>query len=762
MAAQTAAPLVNGIAPHFPPSVNEALEYEKILKLRDEVFAGTHPRLVVPAHALQNFSQPPQPPLTAQTSLALPTVASTSKSPISRQNDFQPSPIPFPTNNHGLAALAAASYPPLDPSDLTISAEIPENAADRQQLRKSLEAQLKKQFEKKKEDARKLPSPSESKPDFDLPSILEKAQKNVEPSKNDASDDSFDENSFYSSRAPDSTPERGPPSPTSQQNDTYTADGQPGARISAVMGAPLETDAGADADVENSPRYVPREADAMDVDDEEEEGEYSPPEAVEGETTADHSGQMQDSRDPRTRPLRRYSDAYDGARRPGSSEGFMRNVRYRSPLPFPQPSDEVRHILTEASSLQQKERQRRQRQQAGSPDPMQPRKKRKLEKQRKKGRNNALSPNSFVKTENVSPPPFNDVPELGGSRQPPNSADRPILIDDSIHRETRYVQDHPRYVDSVGRPISRHAERPMPLAEPRVLSRTSMRPVRDDQDLRRVASMHNMRVEPQHEYAEPAYETPSRRVASYREASPVVMDRPRIVDDYDRPLQEVRVSSTPSQAYRQLYRDEPQVRYELMPPPRPERIVVDELGNRYREVIVPERASVAPRATSVRPDDYDSPQHEQYRPMRSGSVFVDTPPERRFAQEMPPPPPVYRQSEAPRANVAMPVDRSASIQTMDRQSRQTVYLDEQEYRDRMRMGSIRPQYEDAPRETMARASSARPPPRDGNVFMDERAQPRREYLPAEPPRYRTIEPGERVYDAQGREILIPPGTIQRY
>ena len=73
----------------------------------------------------------------------------------------------------------------------------------------------------------------------------------------------------------------------------------------------------------------------------------------------------------------------------------------------------------------------------------------------------------------------------------------------------------------------------------------------------------------------------------------MVVDRHRMVDDgYDRqPLQEVRVSRTPGPVYREVYQ-EPQIRYEPMPPPPIERIVVDQYGRRFREIIQQERPSV--------------------------------------------------------------------------------------------------------------------------------------------------------------------------
>jgi hypothetical protein len=322
----------------------------------------------------------------------------------------------------------------------------------------------------------------------------------------------------------------------------------------------------------------------------------------------------------------------------------------------------------------------------------------------------------------------------------------------------------------------------MPLSEPRVLSRAPMRPMRDDQDLRRVVSMHNMRAEQPREYLDNVYDTPSRRVGSYRESSPMIEGRQRPAEEaggyYDRPpVQEVRFTRTPAPAYREVYQEpEPQVHYEPLPPAPVERIVVDQYGRRFREIIQPaaERISIAPRAMSVRPVEHEAPQYDSYRDSRAGSVFADAPPaERQYAQEMPPPRPTYRHvAGTPRASaapLAPPRDqfeqpgmmRSASVQVLDRPARQPMYMDERgDFRDQVRLGSIRPvgnQYEELPREGIMRASSVRPPAREGTGFVDER----REYVPMEQPRYRVVEPEERYYDSQGREV-ITQRAVQRY
>jgi hypothetical protein len=738
-----AAPLVNGISPTPGSSYNEVAEYESILKLRDEVFQGLHPRLSVPAHAVRNASSF-LPQLTAQTSLA-PPLSQTS----SQQRDLQRSPIAS-----GSTAVPSSEFNPvlLTKSDDLVRAEI---VLKRQRLEKA----LKEQFEQKRLDARKKPAPAEAKPDFDIPALLAKAVAATKPesNKNDADDnDSFDENSFYSSRAPDSTPERGAVSASDQEiDDDGPVDAPTGPRVqSAVMGAPLD----ADADDEYSPRLPRRESPAyspaLDPDDEEEEGEYSPPEAVDQNAAMQDAGypSMHDPQDPYSRPLRRYSEADDGAR--GSNMRIVRN-HITSPI-APQASRVSPLALAKQPPLQQANRVRRNR----SPDPQHPKKKRKLDKRERRARRNGGSPD--VKEE--SPPPFHEPQPLGSGKLRPNNADQPIVLDETP-RGIRYAPLDAAM--SSPRSVARYPEPPMPMSEPRTSSRMAMKPMRDNQDLRRVASMHNVRAEMGDDFD--AYSTPVRsRVASYREGSPVV--RQQIPEDpYDRQsLQEVRVSRTPAPMYRDAYGPETHIRYEPLPPQPTERIVVDEYGRRFREIIEP-RPSVAPRPASVRPIEV-GPEYDPYQNLRAGSSYVDVPQERRYAQQDMPPPPIYRQ-EMPRASVApvareaygQPAARSASVM-VDRAPRQQVYVDDRsEYREPVRMGSVRPearQYEDMqPRETIMRASSVRPAGREGMMMGD---QLRREYLPVEQPRYRVLEqPAERYYDEQGREI-ISQKTMPRY
>lgn len=811
----SAGPLLNGILPTTVQPFNEALEYEKILRIRDEVFSGSHPRLTVPAHALRvpasqtpsalSQSQlnvpPPFPPSASPNRLAAAT-SQPKREEESTQAQTKPNGVPVTSSQ------PASNVSEFDPVLLTKSDDLVR--AETQLRRQRLEKALKEQFEHKRSDARRKPAPSEAKPDFDLAAIFARVTDSAksQSSKEDGdASDSFDEDTFYSSKAPDSTPD-GPLSNSADDADEVEADEPSGLRVqSAVMGAPLYHEAEGDIPTNASPAAAdptkpshPVDTGAMDLDDDEEEGEYSPPEATVQYPTpiAGNSQSIQDSRDPRSRPLRRYSELEDNGKRPVSpSEAQMRIVRNQITSPIaPRPSRVSPLAVAKDGPFSQNARLRRP-QRIGrpgsppSPDENQafhPKKKRRIEKrnEKKARRNGGLSPDTFIKEENVSPPPFHDVQPLGSGRLRPSGADRPIVIDDEPVQEVRYMPAPERYVESPSRPLPRQVEQLMPLSEPRTSSRASFRPVRDDQDLRRVASMHSMRAEAPREYADPYYESPTQqRAISYaRMGSPAIVESARSAREtaveYDRPP-EARVVRTPAPVYREVYDDgEPTYRYaaEPMPPPPPierERIIVDQYGRRFREIIQ-ERPSVMPRAMPIRRGEVD-PSYENHRPARAGSVFVDAAAERAYASEMPPPQVSYRRiaeqahsSDMPGAATREymgpgPSLRSSSVQVMDRPPRQTMYADDRpEFREPVRMGSVRPpvvRYEEPqPMEMLSRGQSARAVAREGSIFADDRRAVGPEYVPAQHPRYRAAEPQEkRYFDAEGREIIQLDGGM---
>jgi hypothetical protein len=804
----TVGPLLNGNMP-VVHHLHELHEYEKILKLRDEIFAGSHPRLTVPAHAVQ----PPSAQSLSQSHLNIPPTypSSASQNRLAntqpkREEDAARSQTQ-PNGGFTSSTQPASNVSEFDPVLLTKSDDLVR--AEIQLKRQRLEKALRDQFEQKRFDARKKPAPAEAKPDFDLQTILAKATdvaKDFSPKDDGSVTESVDENSFYSSRAPDSIQDGQSSSGGEEEGE---ADQPSGPRVSAVMGSPLHVEGDGDASTniqhlppqisESAKRTDPADPAIMELDDEEEEGEYSPPEAMEQYPVQSNVNfeTMQDSRDPRSRPLRRYSELGDNGRRALSPvEANMRIVRNHITSPIaPRPSRVSPLAVAKDQPFSQNGRQLRSRRvprpgSPPSPDDSQSlpaRKKRKLEKQRKTRRNGGLSPDAFIKEENVSPPPFHDVQPLGSGRLRPVASDRPIVInDDEPTQEVRYMQPPTRYVDSPSRPLPRQVEQLMPLSEPRVLSRASMRPVRDDQDLRRVASLHNMRSEGGRDYGDPYYESPTRvRATSYaRLGSPALVEPPQqprdIPVDYDQAPQEVRVVRTPAPVYREVYEDgDGGFRYaaEPMPPPPPpiERIVVDQYGRRFREIIPSERAPMVPRAMSVRRGDGE-PIYENYRSPRASSVFVDAVPERSYASEMPPPQVTYRRLGEPTRSSAVPgpatreyldptqIPRPSSVQVVDRASRQPVYADERtEFREPMRMSSVRPaasRYEEShPVEMFTRGQSVRAAAREGSVFVDDRSRVRQEYLPAEQPRYRAVEPEKRYLDAQGREVITLDGAL---
>jgi hypothetical protein len=803
-----AGPILNGVLPTPTQPLNEALEYEKILRIRDEVFSGSHPRLTVPAHAIRlpSSASIQNPSAFAQNQLHVPSPSLPTASPSSftaaavsatrREDDATPRP---PSKLNGVSARAAtttsqpgSNVSEFDPVLLTKSDDLVR--AEMQLKRQRLEKALKEQFEHKRADSRKKPAPAEAKPDFDLAAIfarLDASAKSPSTKDDDEPPESVNEDDYYSSRAPDSTPE-GPASESAEDADAEQADESLGPRaVSAVMGAPLNADADDRLPINAalvSSAHAIGDNGVMDVDDEEEEGEYSPPEAtVQVPTpTMAHSQGMQDSRDPRGRPLRRYSEVEDNGGRPFMpSEANMRIVRSHIITPIaPRPFRVSPLAMTKDSPTIQDHRNGRKqwanRQSPTSPDDMQnmpQRKRRKLEKAARKarGRNGRGSPD--IKDEDESPPPFHDVQPLGSARLRPSGPERPILIDDEPMQDIRYApQPSERYVDSPSRPLPRQVAQLLPQGDSRPISRASVRTARDDQDLRRVASMHSMRGEPAREYAEPYYETPTRRAVSYaRVGSPALTESGRqlraIPQEYDQPV-EIRVAPSPAPVYREIFDEQTGrlVRYiEEMPPPPVERIVVDSQGRRFREIIQ-ERPSVAPQTIPARRMEMD-PGYDHYpRQSRASSVFVDAPQERVYASEMPPPPMYRRVADPPRASAMPPPAReyieqapplrSASVQAMDRPMRQPVYADEQpEFQAPMRAGSVRPapvaRYEERlPVEVVTRGQSVRPIAREGSVYVDDRRAAAPEYLPIEQPRYRQVaEPTRRYVDAQGREVI---------
>ncbi len=834
MAALAGLPPHTFLAAHSDNSIDELGEYEKILRIRDQVFAGSHPRLTVPAHALRKVSPklPEVPPIPVQSRVEFVAPAidrSSAKLPgpqtskhVAEQTTTNSIAMP-----HGPQPLPQSQTPQptasgIDPIFLTKSDELVRQETVFQRSR--LEKQLREQFEKKKSDARNKPHPEEATPEINISTTLAKIMETVKPlaptrslslPDHPSPSDSFDENSFYSSRAPDSTPEEGALSehspPTKHQAqprilETLDADGPVDQRTIHTQqidrrGSPHQANPRPTRTVQpNIPFPYDLRQDrgmllgvdavdltSMDVDDDD-EPEYSPPEPA--EQYVPHSNDQAsrfDYRDPRSRPLRRYSGADQHDKRPGSPlESEMRIVRSHITSPLaPQPSRVSPLAIAKAPLLSQNTRPRpdRQYQNGGqsaanrqSPDytqaPEHSRKKRKLDKKanrlKKRKGNTAGSPEAHIKDEPVSPPPFHDVQPLGALKLRTAGSNAPIYIEDEPVQQVRYL---PAQQERYSQPTPRQAVYDDPTlsrSDPRPYSGISGRPLlREDQDLRRVASLHNMRTEQPAEYVDVSYNTPTRaRAPSYAMAeSPhsahTGLNREPIYTQQRPTLREDRHMGSPAPVY---YIDpDHDVRYRApeMLPPQQKRLVQDDMGNQFYEVV--SRQPVAPRQM-IETEAYNGNAHPSH--VRAGSIYTEPPKDRRYIQDMPPPQIAYRRvGEPPRtplvdtrqAENTARLQRSASVQLLDYPTRQPVYADDQMLvRPSMRMGSVRPrepQYEEISlaRMPVSRGQSVRPGGREGSVFMDERPQIRREYVPVQTerqPLYRRVVQNGQYYEVQ--------------
>ena len=215
--------LTNGLTIH-PLQVNERAEYEKLLKLHDEIVAGTHPRLKLPTKTPSLVTPPstkPPPPTSAPQPLN--GFATKAPNPTPKAATFpKPASDPSPPTNKFMQKNATSRQVSssgkgssgLDPIFLTKSEDLvrAEMRLERQRIERSLEEQV----HQRKLSAKQRLSDQEAIPDFDVSEVLFQAQELVKPlaaneetgaNRTASSSDSFDENTFYSSQINDSATE---------------------------------------------------------------------------------------------------------------------------------------------------------------------------------------------------------------------------------------------------------------------------------------------------------------------------------------------------------------------------------------------------------------------------------------------------------------------------------------------------------------------------------------------------------------------------
>lgn len=785
------------VAASAPMTTDEVREYERILRISDEIFAGSHPRLKVPQQfvrkpAARNSQAGPLPQQVANGKPSIPSAEDAATLKTTRSSEYKQAPVvqvapsPAPANvTPSSVRVASKPTSEIDPIFLTKSDDLVR--AEIQLQRQRVERSLRDQLEQRKHDSKQKPAVQDTKPDFDVSEVLHKALQVVRPvspsDPSEANADSFDDDSFYSSRAPDSPqPVEGqrrtspvapaqPPGPAGRVPVDHYGDelqrlealNRPGsdqemrdAYPVADQRVPHHQKPPFSGQAEVAPRpYEPPPMEPL------EEPEYSPPAPV-----APPIYQRDYEREVAYESGRgRHIDRNRDTQQPASPAGvtIVRQNHITTPA-APRPSRVSPLAMAKVPSVQQLQEKRDEHgsdrlysdpeSTRGSPSGPAPRitsrKRRRLQGGRVEGtRNvpyrsqNAQPSDTYIKEEPVSPPPFADDPTVIRSRQP---QEQPVYIDIASPRYTPVLE---RREPSVRRPVYEvepYAEVPVDQGHSRPTSRLgTRRPYREEGDLRRVASLHHARqAEYPREYVEA--EPRASRAASYTVMGRPLQERPRYYEEVPSEfgLRHIAVDDLPQPVYRDPY-------YEDVPPARPigqpqRRIVVDEHGHEYEMIPTSRQQPMAPppRPVSRMPegDVYDDRVPVRTASDRAPSVIHDVYGERRYGQDIPPPPPVYRRVVSDYAHPAgndrlvystpldghEPYHRSGSVQVAEYIPRRPAYVEEHAApQERMiRTASVRPQhvrYEQPHPEVVQRVGSARPPgpsSRHPSVFLDDR------------------------------------------
>lgn len=794
MAAQEASLAPVPVASEALP-LNELQEYEKILKISDEIFSGTHPRLKV-AEQFVKKATPRSPP-------DGPARASGSSQP---QKDVQqPSQLKPNTTQTGSAPKISTSTPPayqssrmaskpsseLDPIFLEKSDGL--LRAEFQLQRQRVEKVLRDRVDQRRQESKLNESLQESKPDFDVVEVLNSALEIVKPLASSDKrggeavyhpSDSSDEYSFYSSKAPDSSQHEeqilsevegreAPAVDVSTEMESVVDKPTEGQRVNVqtafvadkpiltTQASPLAFTIQTDSEDEHVRPRVQEEL--MD------EPEYIPPEPE--VSVLDSRVRHEDHRHNSQRDRNQY---YIPDRRvvpqslsPNHDVSIVIRNHITSPA-APQPSRVSPLAMAKmapASRIPQSHEHYQDNQVPSnsysgrdSPDgptsQLLPRKRRRMQESGRTSSYGTIrrpiidSPGPHIKEEPMSPAPVVDAPSpyFQGSRPVQN---RPV-----------YVVDSPQYTPTLERgegqkavvyEVDRYSnqrayESPVEASVSHSASRLSApRPVRDQQDLRRVASLYNAR---NYGMARDIDASSTSQPRPMRAATYTIVERPpqpegpRYYEDPEPPYARryVRVDElAPSPGYRELGIEEEYIPRHSVITQR--RVIVDEHGNRYyedptldstAEVIQP----LFPRRYA-RSDDYHERSYVGNGNLREMSIVEDRYGERRYIQEMPPPHTSYRrvvdhpreiiEDRRPYSRMVVerePVYRSSSTM-VEYSPRQPTYIKEPELgRERLvRVSSVRPppnRYGEAPRAVVHRLPSAHPSDRgEVSVYVDE-------------------------------------------
>ncbi|THZ69615.1 hypothetical protein D6C85_06577 [Aureobasidium pullulans] len=683
----------------------QAAFYDQWLQLKDNVLADRHPRFKLPAAVKQRLQPAAEPPTTSSQSLAsqLPGLSNGS----SREQAMSGSSYGAAarlgnaqafSQNTSTATGTNATKSGIDPILLTKSEDL--IRAEMQLKRQRIERQLKDAADQRKHNAH-FRNTEEAPPLVNLSETFSKALEMVKPisglkpaaNPQTAASDSFDENSYYSSQANDWSSEEGSPKekveaihtassasiPKKHPVEFESLDKQP--HPSSQAFAQHENEALYDAEREDSEEYSPPDAnafsgpdgdaDAMDLDDGKcflfvldtarlsiasDSSEFVPQDAYvpspQAPVITSHLTQVAAPQPARVSPLTmvkppglgQSQTSYPSAsnnQHPASPHAYQSSSAYRQQFESDDSTTSPRNSTqTSPNGAYKKPR--------GKGNKKRKRDAEAHSTKARKTRNKpaAPSPEPYIKPEPVSPPPFAAPPALQSVRTRPYQLPSDVEIV-SGPRQTYYQEPPPpsHYgLDGVSSPSVIRVSSPGVYGRPR----------RDDQDLRRVASLHaaHRPVSPMGRIASPAgYRTVSQpfpeRTSRYGDE---VMRAPQ--------TQYLRSERSVTPPHLRAAREAPMST--MAPPPLPptRRIVVDQYGNRYyaNEPEVSSRMSVAPQ---LRPEPemmYERAPSRQsviYASQPTHSVYED---EHGTRMPPPPPPPVRRMVEQPEA---MPTDYRA-------------------------------------------------------------------------------------------------------
>lgn len=657
--------MMNGTTTPSPAEDEDEELYTHLLRLRDLVVAGKHAQFKLPPSALEQLKA---------------TLKVQADTPIAGHPNEAANGDAYATNAQqptlgGLPGLstskpASSGLDPifLEKSDSLVRAE---GQLKRQRIERDLQAQVEQRRHTSSRDQYAGP---DALPRIDIDAVLLDAQARVLPMsglKSRAKEDddtSFDENDYYSSQvqsdwSPNASSSKGSDKATGAftgdferfpgpARPSFAAESSLSAHHRGMIGSTMPS---------SSKHFYAKEADDDVYEPDDEDDEYTPPDAV--GYGASYEDAMATDLQRRTPPDDDNSDYEPGEitqesavptpHRGGPQAGqtsprvpVIRNHLTHIAAPQPNrvsplttvkgPNIELELVngrpevvqKTQPRSIPMQSRastaspsangvgvngkKRRNKKRKRDFEPNNRARKRRVRESGGQSPPSPAQPEPYIKHEPVSPPPFAaNVPEtpmyeerLRQQYGPPPQID--LASPQIVQPQVQYVQEPPRSA-------LRYEYAPAEPSVARLASPTAYRPVqKDTQDLRRVASMHYAQrpVSPQRQAYSPVgpYRTASMTYGEQPATPHAAPEMPKYQEVQD-PPQYVRSERAPPPQYTREHEETYAPRAQspaLMPPPPLRRIVVDQFGNRYHAA-EPAPAPVSARE-SVAPERRQQPE----------------------------------------------------------------------------------------------------------------------------------------------------------